>query len=67
MLRRLSVSMLAFIAIAAGTHDAFAAPARIVVLRHGEKADAYRLCGVGVQRSRASGTERGANSEQGWA
>lgn len=33
--------------------DAAAAPSQIIVLRHGEKQDAYRLCEVGVQRSLA--------------
>jgi hypothetical protein len=35
------------------SHTAFAAPSQIIVLRHGEKQDAYRLCEVGVQRSLA--------------
>ncbi|MFG1464645.1 histidine phosphatase family protein [Xanthobacter sp. DSM 24535] len=30
-----------------------AAPARIIILRHGEKQDAYRLCSVGNERARA--------------
>ena len=33
--------------------DANAQPSQIIVLRHGEKQDAYRLCEVGVQRSLA--------------
>ncbi len=33
--------------------DANATPSQIIVLRHGEKQDAYRLCEVGVQRSLA--------------
>lgn len=32
---------------------AHATPSQIIVLRHGEKENAYRLCDVGVQRSRA--------------
>jgi hypothetical protein len=32
---------------------AVAAPRQIIILRHGEKQDAYRLCQVGVQRSLA--------------
>ena len=32
---------------------AFAAPSRIIILRHGEKEDAWRLCGVGEQRAQA--------------
>ncbi len=38
---------------AASIGNAVAEPARIIILRHGEKADAYRLCDIGVQRSRA--------------
>ncbi|MBX6329963.1 MAG: histidine phosphatase family protein [Pseudolabrys sp.] len=30
-----------------------AAPERIVILRHGEKHDLYRLCDIGIERSRA--------------
>jgi hypothetical protein len=33
--------------------DALAAPSRIIILRHGEKADAYRLCSVGQMRAAA--------------
>jgi hypothetical protein len=32
---------------------AFAAPARIIILRHGEKADAWKLCETGEQRAEA--------------
>jgi hypothetical protein len=32
---------------------AFAAPSRIIILRHGEKADAWKLCGVGQERADA--------------
>ncbi len=32
---------------------AIAAPARIIILRHGEKADAWKLCEVGEQRATA--------------
>jgi hypothetical protein len=32
---------------------ACAAPSRIIILRHGEKEDAWRLCGVGEQRAAA--------------
>ena len=42
-----------------------AEPARIIILRHGEKQDAYRLCDVGVQRSLALTTRylgRGAEA-----
>jgi hypothetical protein len=30
-----------------------AEPARVIILRHGEKQDKYRLCDVGTRRSRA--------------
>lgn len=32
---------------------AFAAPSRIIILRHGEKADPWKLCGIGLQRAQA--------------
>ena len=32
---------------------AVAAPSRIIILRHGEKEDVWRLCGVGEQRAQA--------------
>jgi broad specificity phosphatase PhoE len=32
---------------------AFAAPSRIIILRHGERAGAWRLCGVGQARADA--------------
>ena len=35
------------------TAPAFAAPARIIILRHGEKANPWRLCEVGTQRANA--------------
>ncbi|MFG1428118.1 hypothetical protein [Roseixanthobacter glucoisosaccharinicivorans] len=35
------------------TLPASAAPARIIILRHGEKQDAYRLCRVGNDRAKA--------------
>jgi hypothetical protein len=37
----------------AGLYGAAAAPAKIIILRHGEKANATALCGVGVNRSLA--------------
>lgn len=40
-------------ALAAGISAASATPARLIILRHGEKADAYRLCETGRQRARA--------------
>ena len=33
--------------------SALAAPARIILLRHGEKQNAWALCPVGVERSQA--------------
>lgn len=35
------------------TTAAMAAPARIILLRHGEKQDAYRLCATGAERAQA--------------
>lgn len=32
---------------------AFAAPSRIIILRHGEKADDWKLCSVGLERAQA--------------
>ncbi|MFG1395783.1 histidine phosphatase family protein [Roseixanthobacter pseudopolyaromaticivorans] len=49
-------SLLTFALAGAGffaTLPASAAPARIIILRHGEKQDAYRLCRVGNQRAQA--------------
>lgn len=39
--------------LAASYTAAFAAPARIIILRHGEKADDWKLCEVGRQRGQA--------------
>jgi hypothetical protein len=47
------LSMLAFIATIPCAATAHATPQQIIVLRHGEKQNAYRLCQVGVQRSLA--------------
>jgi hypothetical protein len=50
MIARLALaSLLLWCSLAA----AFAAPSRIIILRHGEKEDAWRLCGVGEQRAQA--------------
>lgn len=35
------------------TTAAFAAPARIIILRHGEKANPWKLCDVGTERANA--------------
>ncbi len=50
MIGRISLSLLL---LAAAAMQARATPSQIIVLRHGEKQDAYRLCEVGVQRSLA--------------
>lgn len=51
-LRLLAAGAVALLAtLAAGA--ASAAPARIILLRHGEKQNAWQLCPVGVQRSHA--------------
>jgi hypothetical protein len=39
--------------LAASVTAAFAAPSRIILLRHGEKADAWKLCETGQQRAQA--------------
>jgi hypothetical protein len=39
--------------LAASVHSALAAPSRIIILRHGEKADAWKLCEIGRQRAQA--------------
>jgi hypothetical protein len=36
-----------------GLGAAFATPARIIILRHGEKATAYKLCDIGHERAKA--------------
>jgi hypothetical protein len=44
---------------------AFAAPARIIILRHGEKESSWRLCGVGQARADAlAATYLGRNAAQ---
>lgn len=40
-------------ALALISSAAFAAPARIIILRHGEKANPWKLCDVGVERANA--------------
>ncbi|MGD0531998.1 MAG: hypothetical protein ABSA62_06890 [Methyloceanibacter sp.] len=50
MLIRLPLTaLLCLLPLAAGG----AAPSRIIILRHGEKADAWELCGVGQERADA--------------
>lgn len=47
------------------TTTAFAAPSRIIILRHGEKANPWRLCEVGVQRANAlAATYLGQNARK---
>ena len=50
-----SLAKLGLAAVFAGSlaFGALAAPQQIIILRHGEKQDAYRLCQVGVERSLA--------------
>jgi hypothetical protein len=36
-----------------GLEAAFAAPSRVIILRHGEKEDAWQLCGIGQERAAA--------------
>jgi hypothetical protein len=47
------IRLLAALLIAAFTQSALAAPARIIILRHGEKADSWKLCETGQQRAQA--------------
>ena len=49
MLIRLALALL----FAAFVQSAVAAPARIIILRHGEKADDWKLCEIGEQRADA--------------
>jgi hypothetical protein len=44
---------LATFLLVALVQSALAAPSRIIILRHGEKADAWKLCEIGQQRARA--------------
>jgi hypothetical protein len=66
MLIRLAASFLLSIPVVAATAPvATSEPARIIILRHGEKQDDYRLCDVGMQRSLALTTRylgRGAEA-----
>ena len=39
--------------LGAFVQSALAAPARIIILRHGEKEDAWKLCEIGQQRAKA--------------
>ncbi|MEI9996471.1 MAG: hypothetical protein WDM91_17880 [Rhizomicrobium sp.] len=53
----LSRVLLAFSLLVASGIGAAAVPARIIILRHGEKQDGFALCSVGVQRSLALSTQ----------
>ena len=39
--------------LASFVQSAAAAPSRIIILRHGEKADSWKLCEIGEQRAKA--------------
>jgi hypothetical protein len=49
----LKQGIIAAILFALATSLASAAPARIIILRHGEKADSWKLCAIGEQRAAA--------------
>jgi hypothetical protein len=51
MLARLA--LIAALVVASGAPVAVAAPTRIIILRHGEKADDWKLCAIGEQRAKA--------------
>jgi hypothetical protein len=62
--RMLKAALAAMAAASVGASLCDAAPARIIILRHGEKANATALCGVGISRSLALAQEylgKGAN------
>ena len=50
MIVRLALTVLLCLS---GLDAALAAPARIIILRHGEKATAYKLCDIGRERAEA--------------
>ena len=45
--------LVALLFIVASAGASLATPSRIIILRHGEKADEWKLCGVGQQRAKA--------------
>jgi hypothetical protein len=53
MRHRTTAALLVMMSATLASHDAAATPSQIIILRHGEKENAYRLCEVGVQRSLA--------------
>lgn len=52
-LTRLLAAAALAVPVFASIQPAAATPARVIILRHGEKSDPYRLCEVGRQRARA--------------
>lgn len=56
---------LAAVLATAMTATALAAPSRIIILRHGEKANPWRLCDVGIERANAlAATYLGQNASK---
>jgi hypothetical protein len=53
MRHRTAIALPIMMSVTLAPHAAVAQPSQIIVLRHGEKENAYRLCDVGVQRSLA--------------
>ncbi len=51
--RAMLIRLMLALFLAAIAQTAVAAPARIIILRHGEKANAWKLCEVGEQRANA--------------
>lgn len=51
--RAMLIRLILALFLAAIAQTAVAAPARIIILRHGEKANAWKLCEVGEQRAKA--------------
>jgi len=45
--------LLAVLLLVASIGASLATPSRVIILRHGEKADEWKLCGVGQQRAKA--------------
>ena len=46
-------AIVAILVLVAPVSSALAAPSRIIILRHGEKADAWKMCEIGEQRAKA--------------
>jgi hypothetical protein len=47
------LALIALVIVAGAASSALAAPARIIILRHGEKADDWKLCEISEQRAKA--------------